>query len=328
LLNLFRINSIFAFVCILLFTLVLRISPFFHPVTAIASPNTPLAQYFYYWFDISAQFSFTQYIITSLLVFTQALLVHFMASTHTVLFKTNPMPALFFVIINSIFPEQLFLSPQLIANTFLLFMLFRLFYLYESESPILLVFDAGLFLGFGLQFTYDVWIYLPFIVTSIVTLTSFSIRYLLIAIIGMLLPAYFVGILFYLTDQFGSFLQSFQYSIQKNYFNPLQIDAKQMLPFAFMLIPLIRSLFNLQHNYFRNKVKTRRVQLSIGVLFLFGLLSLVVENEGFKYALPFLATPLSFLLANYFNSEKRFWFKELVFYGILVSIALIQFGVI
>lgn len=327
-LSLFRINSIFAFVCILLFTLLLRISPFFHPVTAIATPNTPLAQYFYYWFDLSAQFSFTQYILATLLVFLQALLVHFMASTHTVLFKNSPMPALFFVIINSIYPEQLFLSPQLIANTFLLFMLFRLFYLYESESPILLVFDAGLFLGFGLQFSYDVWIYLPFILTSIITLTSFSVRYLLIAIIGMLLPAYFVGILFYLTDQFGSFLQSFQYSIQKNYFNPLQIGAKQMLPFTFMLIPLIRSIFNMQSNYFRNKVKTRRVQLSIGVLFLFGLLSLVVENEGFKYALPFLATPLSFLLANYFNSEKRFWFKELLFYGILVSIALIQFSVI
>ena len=311
-----------------MFTLVLRMSPFFHPVVSTAIPNTPLAQYFFYWFDIVPEFGFSQYLFSSLLVFLQALLVHFIASTHTVLYKTTPMPALFFVIINSIYPEQLFLTPQLISNTFLLLMLFRLFYLYESESPLMLVFDAGLFLGFGLQFTYDVWIYLPYIIISIITLTSFSLRYVLIAIIGLMLPAYFVGILFYLTDQFGSFLQSFQYSIQKSYFNPIHINAKQIFPFFFMLIPLIQSLFNLQVNYFRNKVKTRRVQLSIAILLLFGLVSLVVENEGFKYGLPFLATPVCLLMANYFNSEKRYWFKELLFWGMLGAIAMVQIGFI
>ncbi len=321
-LNLFRTNTVFSVVGLLIFTLLIRMAPLFVPIHVQPNINTPLAQILFHWLNNNPVFIGNQFLLSGLLVYFQALLLNYISSEHSILYKDSLLPGVFFVLINSIYPEQLVLSPQLIANSFILLMLFRLCYLYESQSPILLVFDSGVLLGIGVQFNYDLLIYLPFILFSITTMTSFNFRYLLVAIIGIIVPAYFLGVIFYLTDQLGPFIQSFEYSLQKSYFNTPYLPIKKLFTWFSFALPLLFSIFHLQSNYFRNRVKTRRLQLTMGILFIFGILSLYAENQSFIYAIPFLSSSLSLAIANYFISHKRFWFKEVLFLSTLITILL------
>jgi hypothetical protein len=300
----------------------LRIAPLFVPIYEQPNINTPLAQLLFHWLNNNPVYVGNQFLLSSFLVFFQALLLNYISTDNSILYKDSLLPGLFFVIINSIYPQQLILSPQMIANSFLLLMLFRICYLYDSESPILLVFDIGVLLGIGLQFNYDMLVYLPFILVSIITMTSFNFRYLLVAIIGIIVPAYFLGVIFYLTDQFGPFIQSFEYSIQKSYFNTPNLPIQKLTTWISLMPPFVFSIFQLQGNYFRNRVKTRRLQLTMGILLLFGIFSLYAENQSFIYAIPFLSSSLALAIANYFISHKRFWLKELLLFSTLTTIVL------
>lgn len=321
-LNLFRSNTLFSVLGLLIFTLLLRMAPLFVPIHEQPNINTPLAQLLFHWLNNNPFYVGNQFLLSSFLVFFQALLLNYISTDNSILYKDSLLPAFFFVIINSIYPQQLVLSPQMIANSFLLLMLFRICYLYESESPILLVFDSGVLLGIGLQFNYDMLVYLPFILLSIITMTSFNFRYLLVAIIGIIVPAYFLGVIFYLTDQLGPFIQSFQYSIQKSYFNTPNLPIQKLTTWLSFIPPFVFSFFHLQSNYFRNRVKTRRLQLTMGILLLFGIFSLYAENQSFIYAIPFLSSSLALAIANYFISHKRFWLKELLLFTTLATIIL------
>jgi len=300
-------------ISLLIFTFLVRMAPSIISIHADAEIHTPLAQLLFHWFETTPFVSENQPLFASLLVFFQGLLLNYTASSHGILYKDTMLPGLFFVLINSIYPAQLMLSPQMIANSFLLLMVFRIGFLYESDSPVLLVFDSGILLGIGILFNYDLLIYLPFILVSIVTMTSFNFRYFLIAVIGILLPAYFMGVYFYLTDEMGPFLQSFEYSLVKSYLNPPRVTFLMLLSGIALAPAVLGSLFHLQGNYFRNRVKTRRIQLVIGIMLIFGIFSLLAENESFVYGVAFLSAPLALITANYYISQKRFWLKEFFF---------------
>jgi hypothetical protein len=288
-------------------------APLIVPIHVQANINTPLAQLLFHWLNNNPVFVGNQFLLSGILLFFFSFLLNYISTDHSILYKDSYLPGLFFVILNSIYPEQLSLSPQMLANTFFLLMLYRLCYLYESPSPILLVFDSGVLLGIGLQFNYDLLIYLPFIFLSISTMTSFNFRYLLVAIFGIIVPAYFLGVIFYLTDQLGPFIQSFEYSLQKSYFNTPYIPIQKMTTWLSLIPAFLFSLVHLQSNFFRNRVKTRRIQLTIGILFVFGILSLYAENQSYIYAIPFISSALALELATFFISHKRFWLKEFLF---------------
>lgn len=256
-------------------------------------------------------------VLAILLLIIQALMINYISSSHEVLYKNTVLPGLFFVLLNSIYPEQLQLTPQLISNTFLILLFNRLCYLYESSQPLFLVFDAGMLLGVGLLFDYDLIIYLPFILISVLYMTSFNLRYWMVAILGIVVPSYFLGVLFYLTNHLNDFLVSFEYSVRKSYFNPIGITFKESLIWILIIPAFVFSTIELQANFLRNKVKSRRIQLIILVLLLFGIISVLAENQGYIFGLSFLAVSLSYLLANYFVRSSRKWLKEMLFLGMI-----------
>ncbi|MBC7381368.1 MAG: hypothetical protein H7296_00045 [Bacteroidia bacterium] len=324
-LTLFRSKSLLSIIGLLVFTILIRLSTIFIPVSVHPTINTPFAQLVFDWLRSFGGFELKTNLIATLFVFFQALLVNYISSSHSILYKDSFLPAAFFVLLNSIYPEQLVLSPQLFANTFIILLLYRLCYLYESKIPLLLVFDAGILLGFGLLFSYDLIIYLPFILISVLYMTSFNFRYWMVAVFGIILPAYFLGVIFFLTNHLKDFIASFQYSLNKSYFNPIAIQFQQGLIWLVIIPVFIFSSFNIQLNFYRHKVKTRRIQLVILIMLLFGIISVFAENQSFMFGLCFLSVSLSFILSNFFISDKRWLMKEVTFYGLIFCAVYYQY---
>lgn len=275
--------------------------------------NAPLARMFFGFVTTIPNYYFWSLVMAAVLVFLQALFINYIVTSQGVLYKESFMPALFFVLINSFFSQQNELTPQLISNTFVLLLLQRLCYLYESQNPLLVVLDAGLYLGLGILFNYDLLIFLPFILISVVIFTSFNLRYLVISLIGIMVPLYFTGIFFYVTDRFDELLLYIHQSFEHKSLKPIESDWIRLLPWIIILPITISAVFTLQRNFFRNKVKTRRIMQSIYLMLFFGVAGLLFDNVNYIYAIVYLSIPLSIVVAYYFISDKRFWLKEIIF---------------
>lgn len=312
-LNLFRSNNIFSIVALFLVTIGIRMFPYFnfHPIEL--SINAPLAQFFFNYWKLLGPASNLDYVVATLVIYLQAIQINYITTQHGVLHKDSMLPALIYVTLNSIYPEQMVLSPQMIANTFLLLIIQRLFYLYESSKPLYLVLDAGMYLGLAIMFNYDVINYLPFILISVVAMTSFNIKYLIVAIIGIIVPIYFTTALFYLSNHLNDFMAFVELSFTKSYFTKLTIDPIVAIPWFAMLGLLLYTGIIIQSNFYKNNVKTRRVLLTIGLLLLFSLLIVPLEDKNFIFNLVYLSTPTSMVVAYFFLSTKRFYLKEILY---------------
>ncbi len=287
--------------------------------------TAPLSRIFFHYLSSIDNHILWSLIASGLIVFLQALLLNYIVSQHSILHRDTFLPGLFFILLNSFYPQQAELTPQLISNTFIILLFQRLCFLYESQKPLLLVFDAGMYLGLGILFNYDLLIFLPFILISVVIFTSFNIRYLIISILGILVPLYFTAIMFYLYDDLNELIFYVKQSFEKQLLKTFNTSIIQFIPWAILFPIVFISGFELQQHFFRNKVKTRRIIQSVGLMMLFGIFSLFIENTNFIYAICYLSVPMSIITAYYFISEKRFLLKELIVIGLIALSFYYQF---
>jgi len=286
-----------------------------HPHTFIQT--APLANTLFTFLQTLPNYIFVSYVAATSLVIIQAVFLNYVVVQHGILYKDTVLPGLMFILINSLYPQQAELTPQLISNTFVILMFQRLCFLYESTNPLLLVLDAGMYLGMALLFNYDVAVFLPYILISVLIFTSFNVRYLALSVIGIAIPLYFAAVIFYLNDQLGPVIEFTRQSLSRTLLKPSLGGYDLLIP-AIILVPLLLiSSINLQLNFFRNKVKTRRILQSIALLFFFGALGLVIENTNFIYALFYLSIPFSIVIAYYFISDKRAVLKEMLFFALI-----------
>ncbi len=325
-LNIFRTNNLLSLIALFLITVLIRIVPFFYFSPISLSINAPLAQFFFTYWQKIGNISNLNFVATTCIVFLQAIQLNYISTKHSVLHKDSMLPGLLFVLLNSLYAEQMVLTPQLIANTFLLLLIQKLFYLYESKKPLYLVLDAGMYLGIGILFNYDMINYLPFILISVVAMTSFNIRYFIVAIIGIFIPIYFTVALFYLSNHLNDFMSFVQLSFSKTYYSHISIDFIMAIPWLVMLIILFLSFVAIQSNYFKNNVKSRRVILTLALLFVFSILIVPLENNNFIFNLTYLSTPTSVIAAYYFLSSKKAVLKEIIFLFIVGCCFYFQFN--
>lgn len=316
-LNLFRQNSLVAGIMLFFLHMLLRFTVFVETPHYEFIQNAPLARMFFGFISTLPNTYFWSAVIAGVLIFLQALFINYIVISQGILYKDSLMPALFFLLLNSFFPQQNELTPQLISNTFILLLYQRLCYLYESQNPLLVVLDTGLYLGIGILFNYDLLLFLPFILISVVIFTSFNLRYLVISLIGICIPLYFTGIFFYVTDRYDELLTYIYQSFEHKYLKTIETDWVRLIPWILVLPVTVSSIIALQQNFFRNKVKTRRIIQSTYLMLLFGVAGLFFENVNYIYAIVYLSIPLSVIVAYFFISDKRFWVKELLFFTLV-----------
>lgn len=313
-LNLFRRNTLIAAILTILLAAALRIPEFIQPHSYRFIKSAPFSALLFNFFETLGTPGLWALIANIIFISVQAVLINYISSRHDILYKDTYMPGLMFVLLSSIFPEQTELTPQLVSNFFVMLLLLRLCYLYESSNPLLLMLDAGFYLGVGLLFNYDLIIFLPFILISVIIFTSFNLRYLIVSLLGIALPIYLTTGIFYLTDHLDELMGYVKQSFEKDILRAAIARYDYLLIFV-MIIPIsVVSGFNLQQNFFRNKVKTRRIIQSLALMLLFGVAGLFIENTNFAYAMYYLHVPSAIIMGYFFISEKRFLLKEAIFF--------------
>lgn len=259
------------------------------------------------------------------LVFFQALYFNYIMNHYKVYERSSYLPAFSYILISSLFLEFMLLTPALIANTFLLMALSRVFGFYKKESALSLIFDASMYTSIASLFFFPYAVFFIFIIASIVVLRPFSLREFLIAIVGVVLPYYFLGVYFFWIHQLPEFLHTLIISELRFSADVLAKNIRVIVEGVSVLFIFIWTVLYVQANLFRMVVQVRNYLVVILLFFIAGLLSLPIQFSGELYHFAWLAVPGGTALAFFFAEYKRPLISEIFHLFLILSIFFFQY---
>ncbi len=323
----FRSYHLSAIFLLFIYTVLLRLVLFVEPVIFQAPENTNFLSEITY--NVLASFVQEQFyfyhIISGLIIFFQALYFNHLINYYRILPKSSYLPAFSFIMVSSLFVEFMLLTPPLIANTFLLFALGRIFAWYKKEKVTAAIFDTGFLISIASLFFFPYIAFFLFLLASITILRPFSLREYMIAFIGLLLPYYFIGVYFFWHNQLPEFLNTL--TITELNFN-VQIIERSMRIFIIsipVLVVIAWSALYLQANLFRLVVQVRNYLVVFVWLFIVGILSLLIQFEGELFHFIWLILPAGLAFAFFFAEFRRKAVSEIVHLFLILTIFFFQY---
>ncbi len=263
------------------------------------------------------------FIINTLIIIIQAFIFHQIIISNEILYKNTYFPAFFYVVIQSFLPFQLYIHPSIIANFFLLGVFSQLCTLYYKDTFVnLRVLNAGLFTGLAIILSPETWYYLPGLFIGMSLFRTFKFRDYAIAIIGLAMPFYFAAGIFLIFDKIDLF-----YNLKNDFFAQftnqfLIISDLLKIYLGFLIFILFISSGELRQNFFRNTIRTRKLQQLLLVFMIIGLILVFASPSNQALNFSSLALSMPIFLSYYFLKTKRLWLRTIFFIIVLLGLPL------
>lgn len=265
-------------------------------------------------------------IVATLLVFVEGWMINALVLRDRLGRDANLFPGLFYILICSVLPPFLQLSPLHMANFFYILALFELLGIYKKTNCATNLFNSGLWLAVGSLF-YPSYLALFVLAIAVInTLRSLKLGDILIVLSGVLLPYIYVLVYFYWTNQLHLFLgEQFpvQLGIPELY---LPDPILYYISIIFFGILVLVVLFSWAGFLAKNVIQ---VQKKINILFValfFSLLAPFLVDRVSLDLLLYLAVPLSILTSFSFTNMPSqraevihlIWVAGLLYFHFLV----------
>ena len=264
-------------------------------------------------------------ILTIFLLFLHGSLLNGLNLTHRFSEEVSLFPGLFYVLVASLLPEFLHLSPLHLANTFYLLALIDLLSVYNQPRATGHIFNAGLWIGMGSLFYFSYLIFILLAFLSIHILRTFDLRERLMVLLGVLTPYILTALYYFWTDRLDFFLEK-QFALPLRSFDLQAAGPAIFIYLKLALFALLLSIVLLSHHRYLFK-KTIQVQKKINILFwglLVTALTLLFQPAIQIDHLLLLAPPLGMLLSINFISFSKSW-AELFHVLLLLTAFSLQF---
>lgn len=325
--KLFRNNQPLNLLILLLVVAVLRGSVFFHTTANQLWLTAPLTKDLNgFMLSTFASTALVYKALSILLILVNGIYMNVILIKHNFFPRSSYMPALLYILLNSLYPTMLGYSPQLFAAFFLIVSIDKLFSMYDNENAVTKILDAGIFCGISALFSLDVLAFFPFIIYSILAIRPFNLREVILTFFGLITPFYVLAVVYFLKGDFETVKNGFAIREQVSQINTIPVVYENVLPVIIALPLMIVAGLAYQNEIGRNNVKTRKIQNVILVMTFFCILSAFFAKPDFVYSLPYFSIPCSIILSHYYLTEKRKGdlFKELSFLALSLLIIVLQ----
>lgn len=221
-----------------------------------------------------------------------------------------------YVLILHLFPAFVFLSPELIATTFILLAFEKFIFIDDSRNKLKQVFTAGIFLSIATAFWFPSIFFLPLAISALLRANFFSFKIFLSLLLAFSIPFIYAFAFLYLTSLPFSHI----HSLQLNHFKFDFYKPKEILSLTVLVVILISALPILMS--FLSKLLKKPKDffnlliiyvLTVAVLFFF-------QSDNSIDILILLVFPVSIILSVYFNRIKRNFVAEALHLVLLLSI--------
>ncbi len=264
-------------------------------------------------------------IAAAAVVLLQAVLLNYLINFYNLLGKPTFLPALMYVVITGLFTQFLTLSPALICNFFIIWMLAKLVGLYKAEDAKSLAYDLGLLVAAGTL------VYFPFIFLilavwiALIIFRPFDWRDYAASLIGYATVFFFLAVFYYLNDRLGSFYRIWL-PLGTKFPDRLKIDYYDYLVLIPVIIIIVLGTFKLQENFFRSYVLIRKTFQLLFLMFVIAGAAFYVEPRFQLNHFMLCAVPVAVFFSYYFLYAGKKWVYESLFLILLASIIYFQFN--
>lgn len=320
-LAIFRTNQLFASVLLALYILLVRGSVLVAPSDWMPSGYGPLAEWVYNWIGYAGR---TADLAAMALLLLQASYLNFFISEYRLASEVSLFPGLFYILVSSMLPEFLHLSPLLMANTFFIIVIAEIFATFKKADCADHIFNIGFWTGVGSLFypSYLFLFVLGFVGLNI--LRAFIFRERLMMLVGLITPYILLSAYFIWKDEFWSFwLERIPGSFAFLDFKPvpLWLAYRSLAIFAILILVVLFSYRSYLHK------QTMQVQRKVNILFwslLVTVLSLLMQPDIEIGHLLATAVPLGIMLSfNFVRMPSRM--AEVIHLLILAIVFFLQF---
>jgi hypothetical protein len=258
------------------------------------------------------------YVLTGVLVFTNAVLANYLFNKNEFYDKNSYVISLFYIVLISFFHSAYQLDGILIAHFFLIVALFQMFRLENNSDGRKWCFNTGLFLGIAGTFHPPFLAILPFIWMMISRIRPFVFREFLLATLGYLLPLIYATVYISANKNliWSDFINVKAGSLQNNIVFWTTVSFFGLLAFV--------SLITISYKSSKSSLRFKKLIAILRLLMILSILLGIVEFSGWGHYewFSYFALPLSFFMPFLFFSKSSSLVGNLLFYGVFsISIA-------
>ncbi|MEQ1745922.1 MAG: hypothetical protein ABMA02_10875 [Saprospiraceae bacterium] len=274
------------------------------------------------WAETSA---FTSALTAAVLVFGQAVLINRLADFYRIMDDRTWLPGALYAATASCVPDFLFLSPALVATTFIPLALHRIFSVYRQSLAFGAIFDAA-FWTVSAAFIHPPAIWsLAAAFLSLFSLRSFSTREQFIFLTGILTPLVLGLTGYFWQDQAGDFWSQ---QIGRSLYWPsvgMPESLSGTLKAILLSIIFVACLLGFNVYYHKRLIQVQKY-VTIFYWFLFAaILATLFQFEWRSESLLLAAPSIGIFLAYLFQASRNTMLLELFHLLLLIAIFIIQF---
>ncbi|MEZ4943713.1 MAG: hypothetical protein R3D58_22790 [Saprospiraceae bacterium] len=264
-------------------------------------------------------------VLATALVYIQALAINWLTDHYRILDNRNWYPGALYGFAASCIPDFLFLSPTLVAVTFIPFALWSIFGVYKQTLVLSAAFNSAFWITVAtLFYPPAVWL-LPVAYLGLLNLRALSIQKQLVFFTGIIVPVFLTFTAYFWNDQAIAFLQiqftrwlhspAFQYSW--DFYNTLKI--------LFLSALLLVSILGFNVYYFHKLIQVKKYISILYWVILVSLATTLTHPEiRLEHALPAMPA-VGIFLSLLGQSVRNTALADLLHLGLLLILFYIQF---
>ncbi len=277
------------------------------------------------WFAWAAGQPFFSAIGAAGLVLIQALLINNLVSQFRLLGERNWMPGLIYALAAACLPDFLFLSPPLVAATFVPLALHRIFQSYKVPNASALVFDAGWWATLGSLFYPPTLFLLIAAYAGVNVMRSFNLKEQLVYLSGIFVGLFLAWLWYFWTNRGGTFWDvQFSGLFGFYQFSPT-MDTERILK-ALVIAILLCTVVLSFGIYFHRKLIQAQKAITILYWFLFvGGAAILLQNDPLPAHLLLIMPSIGIFMALSFFSMRNRFIAEIFHFALLGVVLFIQF---
>lgn len=267
------------------------------------------------------QYTVLSVVVSLIMVVALALMINEMVRSHAMMRPVGYLPAYFFILLQSIYPENMLLTEYHFGNFCIFLGLILLLRLRDGYSTVLLFYSALAF-GLAILIVPDHLLILLFILACVLVFKTIVIRDVLAIVFGLVMPYYVLRSLIFINQWDVSAVSNITTT-------PINMDSfghgimgtfTKYSVYVTFLVVAIMGLLKVSGNYFSDNLEVRRSKLVVILFFVYSLLLLALHWRELKSFHLLTAFPAAILIAYFFTGEKRYWWKELMGWGMLIAL--------
>jgi len=314
--NLFRHTQVLSIVAVFILCIVTWFGFSFQGSSELISTDNPIYSIL---IKPLVQYPILERMLVCGLIFSQCLIINVIVVGQRILSTNTFFPALFYFLLISAFPQEIYLSPALIAITFVLLSIKELLGAYLKREAHLNILDTAVFLSLATLF------YPPFVILTPLVWIGMSIfsqvewRHWALSIVGIICPWF---ILFTISTYFEIEALSVVSFLEIKVFDVVSLNLSYQEIISLCAIGMISllAIFELAPSLRRKNIKSRKSFVLLLWLLLASIISLFFGDKSLGSKFLICAIPLSAIISNYFYYHKKELWLNLLLSALMIAI--------